>query len=672
MVRFKYLVWFILLAGLMIVLYPREGKFEYEYQKGRPWLYETLISPIDFPILKTEDEILSEKEEKSKSVIDFYNFDSNIASICIKRFRDDLILSSLPGKLIPVLTSDLDDAFEHGILADFHENNQDVIFVKKDHRVIEVPATEVYTIDVIYEKMLSDMKGLLPGTNVDSLARASELKSYIVPNLLFDEQMTQSLHKDAVSYISPTKGIIYSGQLIISQGEIVTADLCQILDSFKKEYMGNFGFSGSPIEMWAGHLLMAFSMVLMLVLSIFFSDASAMFDSRRLSFILLLTIIVYCATVFVNSMDQKLLFLVPFAAIVLTFNAFFKDNIVNVVYVVMLLPLLVIPEQGIQLFVINAVAGEIALFTYSRFNRGWLQFIIAVVVFVAMLGVSEAFALLDGKGPMYIVDSREMFYLAINSLFVIVLYPFTFIFEKLFGFVSQSRLRDLADTNTPLLQELRHKAPGTFQHSLQVANLAENAGRAIGVNDLLIRVGALYHDIGKMENPAFFIENTSSGENCHNGLSPEESAQEIIRHVDDGIVLARKRNLPSQVIGFIETHHGTALVTYFYNVYCNKGGDPENKTQFTYRGRIPNTKEEVIVMLADSVEAASRTLHDYTNESVANLVGNIIRQKLSDGQLADAGITFRELRTVAESFTDFILQMYHKRIVYPKRKEKKQ
>jgi len=669
--RFKIPLWFAILAIAMIVLYPDEGKFGYDYQIGRPWIYETLITQFDFPILKSEQEMLAEKEARALEVVNCYQFSDDIAGQSIARFREDFE-PVVPGPLLSVVLKDFNTLYEAGIISEFNEQDISdlVILVKKNKRLIEVPAENVYTLESATNVILDDIRTLFPDQNIDSIGVAVTMNNYIAPNLIFDESMTNAIHKDAVGYISPTKGMIYSGQMIVSKGEILTADLCQVLDSYKAEYKLNFGQSGSSVELWIGHSAIIIAIVLMLFLSIFFTDKSALVDTRRLSFILLLALIVYLAVVCFYNLDQELLLAVPFAAIILYFNAFFKDSIVHVVYLIMLLPLLIFPERGVELFFMNVVAGQIALFSYGKFNRGWLQFLIVVFIFVAMLFVSVSFHLCDGKGLTFVSSSYEIFYLAVNAIFVIVLYPFTFLFEKAFGFVSFSRLRDLADTNTPLLQELRYKAPGTFQHSLQVANLAENAARVIGANDALVRVGALYHDIGKMENPAAFIENAAPGVNLHEGLSPEESANVIIKHVEDGLALAKKFKLPQEVIDFIDSHHGKTRTDFFYNSYCNAGGDAKNTEPFTYKGNLPVTKEQVVLMLADTVEAASRTLKVFNEESVSLLVNTILKAKLSSGQFLESDITFKELHSVIHSFKSYILQINHARIAYPKAKGK--
>ena len=333
----------------------------------------------------------------------------------------------------------------------------------------------------------------------------------------------------------------------------------------------------------------------------------------------------------------------------------------------MILPLLIIDENGMKLFWLNLFAGWIAIISFKFLNRGWLQFMNALMIYIAMIVVEIAFRLVESEG-MAGFDITAL-YLFLNALFIVATYPLVYLLEKIFMLVSISTLRDLSDTNSPLLQELAKKAPGTFQHSLQVANLAERAVAAIHGNATLVKVGALYHDVGKMNNPQCFIENEAPGIHYHATLSPIESAQMIIKHVPDGAELAKKYHLPQMVIDFITSHHGQSQTLYFYNKYCNDGGDPSQIDKFTYKGTLPTTCEQVTVMMADAVEAASRSLKDYSKESISELVDRILSQRISDSQLAMADISIREINIIKDVFKKHLGEIYHARIVYPKKEE---
>ena len=661
---------YIVLAVLLLLLYPREGKFQYEYQKGRPWVYETLISPIDFPILKTEAEMLREKEERASETVDYYSYDPSVAPPVLDRFGHKAVELQLDGELTQKLYDHLDEAYRRGIVSDLGEADLSgkVVFIKRDKRAEETPASDIYDLARVLSVLKSDLLYDYPEMNVDSLVRRFDLPSFIVPNLFFDEYTTELVHREAVNYISPTKGMVYAGQLIVSEGETVTGEICEILDSYKEEYRLSYGYSGSQNALLISHLLLVLLLLAIFFFAVFFLDRSAFSSMPKLLFLMMLLLISFAGVSILFRVDERLLYLFPFAVIALYMSAFFRDDLSYAVYAVTILPLLIIPENGVELFFINLVGGSAVLYAYSRLSRGWLQFVNIIILFVAMAVTCFVFKL--GAGDFsYAFKATEFLYLGINALLTIVLYPFVYLFEKLFGFVSYSRLRDLSETTNKLLKNLQYKAPGTFQHSLQVANLAENAAREIGANAMLVRVGSLYHDIGKMENPMCFIENQAEGVNYHAGLTPEESARAIIKHVDDGLALAKKAKLPAIVTDFIACHHGRSVTLYFYNVYCNNGGDPANKAAFTYNGILPRTKEQVVVMMADAVEAASRTLKDYSEESISALVDKIMANRFDDSQLAEADISIRDINKVKESFKTYLMQIYHARIAYPKRQK---
>ena len=662
---------FAVLAALMLIFYPKDGKFQYEYQKGRPWVYETLIAPFDFPLLKTEAEILKEKEARASEEVDYYYHDPKVAAATIARVSKLAIDRGIDEDLSASILRNLESTYKKGIVSDFddvEDLSDKIVFIKKGKRATEVSAQELFTVESAYEWIKVGLTRRHSFQEIDSIASLINLKAQIVPDLYYDESTTKLVHEEAINHISPTKGMIYSGQLIVSEGEIVTADICQMLDSFKAEYKLSFGYTGSETVMWLSHLILVLVIAASLFFTLRFADRTILESNNKLIYMLLMAAFAFAATVILYHLDQRLLYLFPFAAMILWSNAFFRDSTVAAYYPVTLLPLMFIPENGIELFVINLVGGWTLLISCTFFNRGWRLFINVLICFAVMTLVSMAFSLSSGEFSNVLSESN-MGFLAINATFAVVLHPFVNLFERIFSFVSYSKLWELSDTNNRLLQDLQYKAPGTFQHSLQVANLAEHAAREIGANAMLTRVGALYHDIGKMENPMCFIENQKDGINYHQGLSPEESARAITKHVDDGLALAGKAGLPVIVTDFIATHHGQSLTAYFYNMYCNNGGDPSNKDAFRYHGRLPESKEQVILMMADAVEAASRTLKSYTEESISELVENILALKFDVSQMACADISVKDVNTVKESFKDYLKQIYHARIAYPQLKQ---
>ena len=652
---------------IMVLLYPSEGRFKYEYHKGRPWMYETLVAPMDFPILKSQAELLKEKNEAAELFVPYYVYNNDILLNVMQTAdglnRDSLIsnkdLATLKGVLSEIYTAGIIKRDEQ--LVNNEKNNY--IIVQKDKRAEEVPRASVYNIRQAVEKLQSKIAQI--AADSITIAGISKIKpeSLIQANLIYDQQSTELVHKNAIDYISPTKGIVYTGQLIVSEGEIITAYIEQVLDSYKAEYELSMGYSGSNISLVAGHALIILAILFLVFASIYTINIQILREKKRFNFIIFLILLTYIITVVVRDAGPEYLFMVPFAVFALYMMAFFPAKVVLPIYMISLLPLLIIAENGIELYILNLFAGAVTLLSFVYLYRGWLQFLNSLLLLGAMFIVFIAFRLLESGKPVY--DYIYVVYLFLNSMFIVAAYPLVFLLEKIFGLVSVSTLKDLSDTNNTLLQELARKAPGTFQHCLQVANLSERAVNAIHGNARLVKVGAMYHDIGKLVNPQCFIENQAPGIDYHKNLSPQESAQLIIKHVSEAVELAKKFKLPKIITAFITSHHGRSVTGYFYSKYCLDGGDPNNKEPFTYNGTLPTTKEQVVVMMADAVEAASRSLKDYSAESISNLVDKITAARISESQLIEADISLKEINTVKEVFKKHLKEIYHSRIEYP-------
>lgn len=655
--------------ALMLLIFPKEGKFKYEYQKGRPWLYQTLIAPIDFPILKTQAELIKERDAAAEKIIPYYIYDKDVVNEQLQLLSDLVARRSLSTVVENAIVSSFQYIYNKGILqrdlALSNRNNLSAyILIQRNKRAEEEPIGAIYTKQQAQRALLENLKTDLPDINVDTLISNSKLYDLLVPNLIYDQQTTNLVHKEALSYISPTKGMIYTGQLIVSEGETITAEIQQLLDSYKAEYELNLGYSGGQLLLILGHALVVLVILFLVYATVYFVNIEVFRDKRKLSFILSLIVLNFVITVLVRSASTSYLYMVPYAVFALYMMAFFQAKMVFPIYMISLMPLLVIAEYGIELYVLNVFAGAVALMSFVYLNRGWLQFLNSLIIFVGSFLVFLSFRLME-SGNLDFDYSATILYIFLNALFVVAAYPLVFLLEKIFSLVSVSTLKDLSDTNNTLLQELAKKAPGTFQHSLQVANLSERAVLAIRGDSRLVKVGAMYHDVGKLINPQCFIENQAPNLNYHGGLSPEESAKEIIKHVADGVELAKKYNLPQIITDFITSHHGRSTTRYFYAQYCNNGGDPSNKKDFTYDGTLPTTKEQVVVMMADAVEAASRTLKDYSLESITKLVDSITSERISDSQLVKADISIKEINIVKTVFKKHIQEIYHSRIAYP-------
>ena len=448
----------------------------------------------------------------------------------------------------------------------------------------------------------------------------------------------------------------------------MTPEIAQILDSYKAEYNKVFGYDGPRILLVLGNILIALALVVILYFCIYFTNRD-LFRERNRYFYLLTVFTLAAVTAFlVERINPSLVYLMPFTITVLYLLAFFKKRVVLPVYMVSLLPLLIFSGNGVELFFVFLTAGIVSMITFKLFNRGWLQFVNALVIFGVELLVFFGFRLIDAGHSLVWVN---VLFLFIGALLTVALYPVIYLFERIFNLVSTNKLLELTDTNNKLLQELASKAPGTFQHSLQVMNMADAAGRSVHANVPLLRAAALYHDLGKMKNPSCFIENTGNhaGSGYHDGKDPRESARDIIAHVTDGLAIAKANNLPDEITDFILTHHGTSFTAYFYNQYLNAGGDPDHVDDFYYKGRKPRTKEEVILMICDSVEAASRTLQEFSPESFDRFVEAMVAGKDQSGQFEEAEITISEMNTVKSVLKTYLQQLYHERIAYPEREE---
>lgn len=669
----KFKVYLPLMALFLVLVFmmPRSPKFNYDYRKGSPWLYSTLVAQFDFPILKTEAQLVEEREKAGSVYVPYYRQEGKTASKSINAVSS-LDLGSMSDVKVH-LSDALTALYSKGILSpssghvteELSTDQDALIYVQKDRRAVKVPLSEVFTLEGANDFVREYLARTCPGCNVDSLYAAAAVSSLIVPDLVFDQQTTDLIHEESINYISPTQGVIRAGQVIVSEGEMVTAEIEQLLESYRAEFNTSVGYGASRSFMWIGNVLIAFFIVLVLFLAICYCNFRIFDEFNKYLYLLMIFMLAAVGSSIVARTDASLFYLMPFTLISLYLLAFFTKRVVFSVYFISLLPMMIFAPNGVELFVMYLVAGSVAMLVFGFFNRGWLQFVTALIVFAVMTVVWGAFRLIDGVEGLK--EYHTVFDMALGSLLSVAGYPLIYLFEKIFKLVSNTKLAELSDTNNKLLRMLADKAPGTFQHALQVMNLADDAARSIDANVLLVRAGALYHDIGKINNPQCFTENENPGVKYHADLSPKESAQEIIRHVSDGLVLADKYGLPDEIKGFISSHHGTSCTAYFMTQYLNAGGNPDEVSEFYYDGVRPVTKEQVVLMICDSVEAASRSLKNYSAESISNLVDAIVDGKANEGQFAESDISLRELSILRTEIKSYLQRMYHSRVSYPKR-----
>lgn len=667
--RFRVYAALLVLATVITFLLPRTPKFAYDYKKGEPWTHETLVAKFDFPILKTELQLQREKEKLASEIIPYFRYDAS----------QDYKAHSLLGQtdlggyefIRPYLATVLSELYSRNILSDYYNNTDSLhtskyIYVQRDGAATKVSIDEVYTLTSAREVLKKTLREVCGTDKVDSLYSAAGLDNLIHQDLIADKKITDDMYKASLDNLSPTKGLFKAHQTIVKYGDVITSEVEQLLDSYKKEYNSSIGYNGNEIFLWIGNAILALALVFVLFLAIYYCNDRVFADTKKYFYLLLMFLLSFTAASVASQLDADMFYIIPFNLLALYLLAFFKRRMVYVVYIISLIPLLLFAQDGIETFVIYMVSGAIGMLVFERFNKGWLQFVTAFIVFVTMVLIWVAFRLVEDieslKSYAVIAD------MALSALLMVAAYPLIYLFEKVFRLVSTSKLVELSDTSNKLLRMLADKAPGTFQHSLQVMNLADAAARSIDANVPLVRAGALYHDIGKINNPQCFTENATAGIDYHAGLTLKESAQEIIKHVSDGVALAEKYGLPQVLIDFIRSHHGTTNTGYFYNKYLNEGGDPSQVSEFYYNGIRPTTKEQVILMLCDTIEAASRSLKDYSQENVSALVDRIIEGKVDECQLSCADISLRELNILKDVIKSYLMQMHHSRVAYPKRK----
>ena len=668
------LVLFVLLLSLM----PRGAKFNYDYRKGTAWEYDDLYAEFDFPILKSESEMQAERMQPAAATVPYFVCDLEAE----QRHIDSLSRHwpfFLPQSMKEQFLNLLSVVYRNGVVPEdaLDAQKNPVIYVERNKRWKEVSLeTPQAPLKMASANVMSPVQARsyilrqlslpIAGIGLDSLYAIVGIPELVVPNLRYDKVMTELVRSEQSRVVSPTLGIVSFGDRIVQRGELITDDVLRKLDSYRSEYESRMSsLGGGRLELF-GHAIMALALVLLFYFSIRYSNPKILDESNRFLYLCLVFAIATTATLLIERMTPRSLYMVPFTLTTLYLVAFFKWRVVLPVYVVSLLPLLLFAHGGLELFFMFLVGGVVTMYVFKYFNRGWRQFLTALIAFLTVLTVYMGFRFFLGDEQNIL---QVVLMLFIGSFLSVAGYPLIYLFEILFNLVSGSRLMELCDTNNKLLRELSEKAPGTFQHSLQVMNMADAACREIDADVLLVRAGALYHDIGKMANPRCFIENEGQFPGMkpyHEGMDPHESAVQILRHVPDGLVMAEKHHLPHIVKEFIRTHHGTSCTRYFYTQYLNAGGSPDHMSDFCYDGAKPYTREQTVLMICDSIEAASRTMKEYTPEACDELVRKIVQGKIAEGQFTESPLSIRDLDMLQRFLAKYLSQMYHGRIEYPK------
>lgn len=665
-------------AGLLIVwMLPKEGKFKYEYQKGKPWMHEDLIAPFDFAINKPFEEVeLQRKLVDDKAGI-YVSIDRSIIkeknAELAEQLYDQMDLDTSKtrhrkkyNQHLEIAQRLLGELFRKGILqrhqAIDNMGEDQKLFLLNGNNATEIDVNDLHSVNSAYEFLQARLgdedqleKDILIGTLTELLEQ----------NVSYDKETTQRLGAQEMSEVSTTRGMIAQAQSIIKRGDLVDDDRYQILESLRQETEKQLGSKESYLLLILGQLILVSVCLVSLFLFLVKYRANLAANNSNVMFILIMILMLVLGVSIIRKFPSLNVYVIPFCLLPVIIRNFFDSRIALFTYLISLIIVGYEVPNGYEFLFLQLIAGIIVLFTLINLSsRG--QLFKSMVIVMGTYSLCYFSMAIMQEGSIQEVDARMFIWFAGSVGLTLFAYPLIYIFEKMFGMVSDVTMLELSNTNHVLLRELATEAPGTFQHSLQVANLAESAVYEIGGNALLVRTGALYHDIGKLHAPMFFIENQVTGVNPHDDLSFEESAKIIIGHVRKGVERAKAVGLPEQIIDFIRTHHGTTTVQYFYRSYLRDFPEGElDKEHFSYPGPKPFTKEMAVLMMADSVEAASRSLKEYTEENIENLIGAIIDNQMKEGQFNNADITFRDITVIKGIFKKKLMNAYHVRVEYP-------
>lgn len=665
---------FVATVAVIVYFLPRDGKFNYQFDINKPWKYGQLIATFNFPIYKDNAVVEQEQDSLLSTFQPYYQFDKKIEKEALTKLREDYnnhLKGILPSTdYIRHIERTLKEIYASGIIST--ENAQELdrdstTYIRKiDDKLAKSQArTDIYTVKKAYEYLLSADTAHYNR----NILRQCALNEYISPNLIYDQIRSESAKKEILDNYSWSNGVVVSGQKIIDRGEIVDEGTYNILESLRKESIKRSESLGQKRLILGGQILFVSILTLcfMLYLELFRKDYYQRKGSLSLLFILIVFYNVVTALMVTHNISN--VYILPYAMLPIIIRIFLDSRTAFLTHVITILICSITLRFPHEFIITQLAAGLIAIFSLRELSQRSQLFRTALLVILTYAAIYFAFELIT-ENDLSKLNVRMYTYFIINGILLLFAYPLLFLLEKTFGFTSNVTLVELSNINNDLLRQMSETVPGTFQHSMQVANLAAEAAIRIGAKSQLVRTGALYHDIGKMENPAFFTENQSGGVNPHKNLNYEQSAQVVISHVTDGLKLAEKHNLPKAIKDFISTHHGRGKTKFFYISWKNEHPDQEpDDSKFSYPGPNPFSKETAILMMADAVEAASRSLPEYTEESISNLVEKIIDSQMEDGYFKECPITFKDIATVKAVFKEKLKMIYHTRISYPELKK---
>ena len=666
---YKYIL-YVAAIVLIVFLLPKGGKFKYEFQKGKPWQFETLYAPFDFTVTKSAAEIDAEKREIRENQVPYYQFDEQVYVQATKKISQEVHKLALK-----IENQQLDTLFYNKTVAVILESiytrgivrksdliyPSDNIYIVKGNKSELVAKEQIFTLQNVFEYIDSRLV---------ALGIADELSNFqsifidlINPNLRLDNNLTTKDIEDKIAKISSNNGFVDKGKLIILKGAIVEADNFSVLTSLKSQFESTQWSDINYYFIIGGYTILVALVLIMLMLFLYKYRLSIFRDNTKVTFVLFNLILMVLATSLMVKIQVDYLYVVPLCVLPIILKTFFDARLGLYVHVLTVLILGFIVPNSFEFIFLQILAGIITILAVRElYKRTNLFITVAQITGMYIVGYVAFHIIHEGGVETIKINTIGLFVL--NGMITLFVQPLVYIYEKTFGLVSDVSILELSDTNSPLLKEMSNVAPGTFNHSLQVANLAEAAANEIGADAMLVRVGALYHDIGKILNPMYFTENQISSVNPHDELSPVDSAKIIIDHVIDGIELAKKNNLPDRLIDFIRTHHGKTQVYYFYKKAQELDEFVDSKN-FTYPGPLPFSKETAILMMADAVEAASKSLKNPSYEEISNFVERIIDGQMAANQFSNSDITFKEILDIKKTLKKKLTNIYHLRIEYP-------
>ena len=658
-------------VGIVVWAMPHDNRSYFQVEQGKPWKYPQFTAPYDFPIYKSESVISQERDSALRSYEPYYKYNKETELQMVKKFNTDFAdgIPDLPKSFVGVISNRLHSLYQQGIMEQeeynkLHNDTAQTIRIVNGKEAFSVSIHEVYSAKTAYEQLFMEEQLSILRT----VLQKCNLNSYITPNLIYDQERSETSKNDLLSGIALASGLVQKGQKIVDRGEIVTEKTYRIIESFKKENeLRHADDTQNQISLFGQILYVTILMVCFtLYLTLYRKDY---FEKPR-SITMLYAMIVIFALLTALFMRNTFIhvYILPYAMVPIFIRVFMDSRTAFMTHTIMILVCATMLQHPYEFIVIELIAGLAAITSLRELSQRSQLFKSAVIITFACMVVNLAFDWMNADALSQI-DYSTYNYLIANGIGLLFAYPLLYIIEKTFGFTSDITLIELSNTNSELLRKMSEIAPGTFNHSIQVANLAGEIANKIGAKAQLVRTGALYHDIGKLSNPIYFTEN-QSGIDPHEMLSDIESAQIIISHVTEGLKIADKYNLPQVIRDFISTHHGLGKAKFFYIRYHNEHPDePVDDLLFTYPGPNPFTREQACLMMADTVEAASRSLPDYTEQSIRNLVERLIDTQVAEGYFRECPITFRDIQYAKTVLIEKLKTIYHTRISYPSEKK---